>query len=289
MPPSDFERVVGYDIRGGTILHRAACVGEIAEIENALQAGYDVNQISSEGQTPFALAAQFGRYEAVCLLLDAGANINDLHPEKGSSALFTAALHGHAKIVEALIKRHAKVECTYILEEYTITPLIAAVSVPTSEKASVVRLLLEARADTSAQRNDGCTALHVALATNLGDIVPMLLEGDQAAPTLRLTTHDGCTVLDYAVICGNLEWINILLGLGADPNAFNPMLEGVTSIRWAVQLRRLDIVKLLVERGARIDFIAITPQGAQSLLDVAETYGHTNVYIYLFGLTPGQV
>ena len=60
--------------------------------------------------------------------------------------------------------------------------------------------------------------------------------------------HNGTTALHQAVFQNKLDIVNLLIDRGADPNIGD---ENVwTPLYWAVERRRIDMVKLLLNRGA---------------------------------------
>ena len=59
--------------------------------------------------------------------------------------------------------------------------------------------------------------------------------------------------LQVAMIMGNIEWVRQLMDKGANPNAAS--LDGATMIQLAADLERPDIVKVLIDRGAKVDII----------------------------------
>jgi ankyrin repeat protein len=62
-------------------LHQAAQDGDLARIEELLQAKYPVDRFDDIGNTPLHYAVKSGRLDVVGLLLRAGANIN-AHDER---------------------------------------------------------------------------------------------------------------------------------------------------------------------------------------------------------------
>jgi ankyrin repeat protein len=59
--------------------------------------------------------------------------------------------------------------------------------------------------------------------------------------------------LQVAMIMGNIEWVRQLMDKGANPNAAS--LDGATMIQLAADLERPEIVKVLIDRGAKVDII----------------------------------
>lgn len=78
---------------------------------------------------------------------------------------------------------------------------------------------------------------------------------------------------------GNLEAVSSLLDQGVDPNEDHGAPKGWSPLMSAAFHGRLNIVKLLVERGARLD--AIEVDGWLTALDLAEHGHRTRVAAYL--------
>ena len=89
-------------------LHMAAAGGHDAVIAVLLDNGADVNQVAVDGWSPIHFAVHNGHDAAVAVLLDKGANINHLNND-GYSPVYRAAKNGHETVVALLIDRGADV------------------------------------------------------------------------------------------------------------------------------------------------------------------------------------
>lgn len=102
----------------------------------------------------------------------------------------------------------------------------------------------------------------------LATILPLLLAGPVADQGERLRE---------AARSGDLERVRDLLDGGVAPDAPNP--QGATALSYAAEKGRLAVVRLLVERGARVDardrFFKSSP------LDLALDGGHSSVATFL--------
>ena len=148
---------------GQTALINAASNGSEASIDLLVRAGADVNEVNNKGDTALIQAAHKGHDACVRLLIRSGADLNvtTSHDEGimgevyrkdfaknvvstttpiGPTALFYAALKGHAKCVDFLLQAGADVNIIYG-DGYTI--LFAAVE---ARRVSCLRLVLTAGA-----------------------------------------------------------------------------------------------------------------------------------------------
>jgi ankyrin repeat protein len=120
-------------------VHEAAAMGAVERLEQLLDQHPDeVNAWSSDGFQPLALAAFFGRPQAVEMLLARGAEVS------------TPARH-----------------------QFHVTPLHAALAGPTPQ---VARVLIAAGADVNARQQGGVTPLQEAAGNGQIDLVELLLE-----------------------------------------------------------------------------------------------------------------
>lgn len=88
-------------------LHVAAIQGNLDAVRQHIEAGSDLNEKEpSRGSSPLITAAAFGRTEIAVALIDAGADVNYKNNE-GSTALHTAALLCRTEIVKALLENGA--------------------------------------------------------------------------------------------------------------------------------------------------------------------------------------
>ena len=181
----------------------AARLGDTLLLRKLLDKGIhvDIRQTYSSA-TALHLAAKYGRYRAVRLLLSRGADVHAGDADR-TTALHQAALKGHAHIVLMLLESGAHTESRTFLNKSTAllyaatkrsvqmllekgadinstdssgnTPLIRAAK---DNQKAIVRLLLENGALISAVDNGGKTALHWAQIRNYKEIVRLLQEAE---------------------------------------------------------------------------------------------------------------
>ena len=176
------EEAAAQPTRRGSRLERAlveaAEEGDIADVQDLLARGADVNAAVDGDGSPLIAAARSGSRALVTLLLDRGADVN-LAVEGDGNPLIMAAAEGHAAIVELLLARGADVNAVVPSDE---TALIQASG---SGHLAIVRLLVARGADVNARvwaeqsgHRDGGewrSALSVARRANRRDVVAYLL------------------------------------------------------------------------------------------------------------------
>ncbi len=84
-------------------LFSVARSGELAQLEQLLNQGTDVNKTNSQGFTALMLAAYYGHTPLIERLIQSGAQTCTID-NKGSSAMMGAAFRGHLKVVQWLLE-----------------------------------------------------------------------------------------------------------------------------------------------------------------------------------------
>jgi ankyrin repeat protein len=174
---------------GQTALMWAISERHVAVVEELVRGGADVGVHSKRGSTALMFAAQQSNPGYARILLDAGANANDVMPRTG------------------------------------VTPLIIACAMG---NADVAALLLDKRADPDAADVNSFTSLHHAAKDRGAVRIVKALLAHGAKPDVRLKQQkpsttvngvslQGATPLLLAAEKNNFETIKVLVEAGADP------------------------------------------------------------------------
>ena len=192
-----------------------------------LQARADTEATNCDNETPLFVASELGNESVVSLLLQARA---DPHAENnsGRTPMLAASTENHAGIVRRLVQATAGTESDG-------APLRVAAK---CGRVEVLRVLLASRADLEARDPFGRTALSLACDRRKDDdscnhVVQLLVQG--RADT-NAEDDEGLTPLWYAVRRCNLRHVSLLLEAGADGS--KPDAHG-TTLRQSVQILRL--------------------------------------------------
>ena len=244
--------------------------------------GYRRERPITGGLTALVFAARHGDIETVRILLDAGADVNQV-TEYGWTALLTATQNRYYQLGKFLLERGAD---PAIGNSGGWTPLYIATDnrniengdyptrQPDMDHMEYIELLLDHGADPNARmmsstetrtifthqwlREEGATAFWRASQSSDTELMRRLL--DAGADPL-IATHNGTTALMVASGIGwvegvthewsreqNVQTVDLLLELGADVNARDR--DGRTALMGAAHKGRSGIVRTLVDRGA---------------------------------------
>ena len=146
-----------------------------------------------------------------------------------------------------------------------VTPLFVALR---RDDLALVELLVDAGADVNELGLDGYTPLHRAAELNGGQIVTVLLEAG-ADPNVFTTDGRDYGPLHLAAAKHNLEAIEALVAGGVPINAHNPELDA-TALHYAAFVGDTDAIQLLLNLGA--DPQALQLDG-YTALEVAQANG----------------
>mmetsp|Transcript_71466 Transcript_71466/g.206909 ORF Transcript_71466/g.206909 Transcript_71466/m.206909 type:complete len:1607 (-) Transcript_71466:95-4915(-) len=163
----------------------AANNGHRSAVEALLKHGADPSLCSEAGWSALTFAAHKGYDDIVELLLKAGAPVNCLVTEDASTPLHKACAGskpGHLAAVNLLLSNNADV---HALNKWRETPLLTAAN---HGQAGAVEALLKAGADPCKCTDTGWSPLSIAAYKGHDDVVKLLLEEgaptEEADPTL---------------------------------------------------------------------------------------------------------
>uniref|UniRef100_A0A3Q1HNA3 KAP NTPase domain-containing protein n=1 Tax=Anabas testudineus TaxID=64144 RepID=A0A3Q1HNA3_ANATE len=284
-----FKEVDGRSDNGQTPLMLAAEQGSLEIVQELVRRGANVNlddvvgetntsscycavTVSQGGWTALTWACYKGRVEVAKLLLEQGANPNTTG-QFSVYPIIWAAGRGHADIVKLLLQNGAKVNCS---DKYGTTPLIWAAR---KGHFDCVMYLLENGADVDQEGANSMTALIVAVKGGYTVVVKELLKRN---PNVNMTDKDGNTALMIAAKEGYTEIVqdlsqsrpenrekkhphlNILVRTG-NYTYYTCVLQsgdtvligadGETPLIKATKMRNIEIVELLLDKGAKVSAV----------------------------------
>jgi ankyrin repeat protein len=265
------------------------------------------------GWTPLMYAARDGAVDAARVLVAGGANL-DLQDPVGTTALVLAIENAHFDLAAALLEKGADPNVVdnagmaalfAAVDMHTLGPIDYRPPPPMNDRTTsvdLIRLLIDHGALVDARlkrpvlgrhidRGDrlmgaGSTPLMRAAKTNDISVMKLLVEKganpllrqDDQTTVLMIAAHGGARPGTYAgpypvTEDGAIEAVKLALEWGVDVNGFNA--RGQTALHSAVSRRATQLIRLLVEHGARLD---LRTEEGKSVLELAKpTGGSANV------------
>jgi ankyrin repeat protein len=191
---------------------------------------FDYSKLPGSGhQNPLQHAAQYGKKDAVNLLIDMGANSNKQHPMHGS---FPLAYANTDEIAEILLKAGARANQQ---DKFGYTPLDDAAK---ANNLSRLKLLLHYGAKPT---------LHKAAAESNKETIKTLIN---AGGNPNALDADGQSPLACATVNRNVPAAEVLLDAGANVEVANSKEPGNTPLKLALEDGNFELSKLLVKHGA---------------------------------------
>lgn len=256
-PPKPLDTIFSapYPVGGMTALLFAARQNDQASAQILLDAGANINLGAADGTTPVLVAVLNGHHALANFLLEHGANPN-LADGKGRAALYAAVDMRNLE----WSTRPAPPEKDAMTELEVINALIAHGADVNQRLTKKVPLRGQPSFDGRWANMIGATPIWRAAQSD--DVAVMKLLKDKGAdPNIAATDHTTTLMVAAGVgwsdgqSHGNQaeapEAIRLCLEWGGDVNAKNDI--GYTALHGAAFRGANDVVKLLVEKGARMD------------------------------------
>jgi ankyrin repeat protein len=221
-----------------------------------IERGADLDAVSEYGESALSVASNMGRFDAVGLLLNAGA---DPKPLEWTPLLRAVAL-GSTADVELQIRGGTDLAAR---DRWERTAWLLSLQVGDIAKAE---LLLAAGADKSARGRCGKTPLMYAVANSDTAVLRWLLEQGLDP---NETDEFGGTALIEAAQVGSAECVRMLLDAGADVHHCcnsSPAIQ---------QTSNVDVVRVLIEAGADLNDINGDVRAALTRLPVDKSINCT--------------
>uniref|UniRef100_A0A8C2GLU1 Kinase D-interacting substrate 220a n=1 Tax=Cyprinus carpio TaxID=7962 RepID=A0A8C2GLU1_CYPCA len=221
----------------------AAGRGHAEIVQLLLQHGAKVNCSDKYGTTPLIWAARKGHYDCVMHLLENGANV-DQEGANSMTALIVAVRGGFTEVVKELLKRNPNMNMTD--KDGNTALMIAAIEGYTE----IVQDLLDAGTYVNIPDRSGDTVLIGAVRGGHVEIVRALLN---KYADIDVKGQDSKTALYWAVEKSNATMVRDILQCNPDTEAYTK--DGETPLIKATKMRNMEIVELLLDKGAKVDTI----------------------------------
>ena len=233
--------------RYGVTPIQLACInGSASAVGRLIEAGESANATGPYGETALMLCARTGNPEAAKVLIAHGAAVDAVESWRGQTALMWAAAERHPDMMKVLIAAGADVDARSALQHWErqrtaeprdkwlpeggLTPLLFAAREGCAECEKV---LLDAKADINTVDPDQQSALIIALINGHYDAAAVLIE---RGIDVNMSDKVGRTPL-YAAVDDHTM-----------PSSNRPAPKELDNT-----LTSLDIIRMLLDRGAKVD------------------------------------
>lgn len=239
------------NIDGSTPLHRAVDRGAQADVELFLNRGAEVNVVNCVG-TPISYAAKHGHTAIAAMLLDKDADPNLVNDPLELTPLALAANNRREDTRQLLISRNGQ----------EVIPLDSKVH------TSLSRLIHEGNEQAilqsfanGEQDEYGRSAAHYCAALGRLDLLKQMLGKNIDSPDKK-----GRTPLHYAIIHGQEQAAQYLIGEEANCSLESHDKQGYTPLMWACQYNRESIAQHVLEK-------AQAQNKLKSILETRDNFG----------------
>jgi len=217
-------------------------IHDLEKMKLLIEHGADVNAKAKSGNTPLLIAAVgHGKYDAVKLLLDKGANASAVNNRK-ENALMRAALFGDTNTITLLLSKGLDINAI------AVDSSSALVNAVLNANKQIIFQLLDRGANPDITTFMGLTSLSLAVIFTDAESVKAILKKSKKVNAMD---NEGTTVLMYAGYNehDDVEMIQALLDKGADVNIKSK--SGATALSWASKKGNTATVALLKKAGAK--------------------------------------
>ncbi|KAG2471229.1 AND1A protein, partial [Polypterus senegalus] len=207
--------------------------------------GLQLDIIGEIGRTALHWAAGAGHEQALRLLLEHGAAIDD-EDSFGMNALLLASWFGHLKILQILVNAGAKINCD---NKNGMNLLHCAAQ---RGHIKVLEFIMEDLEDVCIDKVDkmGKTALHLAAEQGQLEVVEFLI-GFGCDHSIKDKEEN--TAIQLAAQSGHSEVLQKIVETGVDINEKNS--KDMSALHYAALNGHEEITKILIDRGINIDAV----------------------------------
>lgn len=247
-----------------------------------------INMVNCEGFTPLAAAAEADNFGEVVRLVEAGADTN-LQSFPGFVPLTPAALHGNMEMAKYLVEHGADIN---VKNTPAYTPLVAAaieyhmdmvtylvehgadvncqpdfsplMAAATNGNMEMVQYLVEHGADVNLQNKESYPEPE-----DSPDRRPQMIIYFEDQDNVSFHDYPGYTALVGAAMTENLDVVKYLVEHGAKVNL--QTTEGDTALMWAAVKKYPAMAKYLLNHGADVN---LTNQSGYTALSMVSDVSH---------------
>lgn len=254
-------------------LHAAVSNKDLKMARKLLERGANPNPNIAVGnfrnkKTPLQEASSLGDNDLIQELIKHGAEVNaSPYPYGGRTALQAASEKGHESTAKILLSFGAAIKA----ERAEINGISAIEASLNPEKFGLTQILLDREPDAiSSDPVTSCQVIGKALSFRTCNVALLELLIKAGADVGKAPNSASRSYLQRAAAMGNLGMVQCLISVGTNINhRWKTTSRGeVTALQSAVASRNIDIVELLLQRGADVNAPA-NEHGGQTALQIA--------------------
>lgn len=219
---------------GFTPLIQSCSAGQEEVVSLLLACKADINQCNDEGFSALHFAYRSKNIKIMKLLISAKVDVNIASKKEGITVLHMACSDGNEEVVQLLID--SKADLDKPTNEEKNFPLHFACK---HKHATLVKMLIKAGAEPNPSSEKGVTPLSMAWASQRNELCDFIINHD--AKNKEVFLHSACEHGKH------IKFIEYLLSKGLD---LDKKINGVTAVFVACEKGHLQILKLLIDRGA---------------------------------------
>ncbi|MFC1855547.1 ankyrin repeat domain-containing protein [Thermodesulfobacteriota bacterium] len=209
-------------------------------------------------------AVKSGEIEVVYELIKSGTDIN-VKDDFGMGALLYAIETSNGKMVELLIGNGADVNAT---DNHNTSVLMKAIF---AEDVCIARIITKAGAKVNIKNISGESAFSWAIGWRRPDIMNLIIfnSTEEFDTNIEDGEYSGIDSKFFkAIKNGGIKDVKNLIKEGADVNQEEGF--GMTPLMWASNMERADIVKLLIDNGAKVNATCYYGGGTALIMTCSE-------------------
>lgn len=218
-------------------LLKACFLGNYEEAARFIDGGADVNASDQYDESALMRAVNYGYFDIVNLLVQAGADVNAIYPELGDTVIMNAVHNEYFDITELLLKWGADPN------KKNFNGDNALIWADRTDNDDIINLLVSYGADIQSLLNS--KLINSCISGNLFDVKELI---DSGANIDCIDELSGWTALMYAADKGYKRIVEYLISCGVDVN--KKSRTGLSALNISIERENSQISSLLLKAGA---------------------------------------
>ena len=227
---------------GLTPLHIACYNDNLEMIKILLEGGANINEVDNKGNTPLSFLVKYGKDKLIKFLKENGADINKKNNSK-NTAIEISIQYGNLECIKVFLE--LGYEINKVIQGEMSLLGIATIN----NKKDIIKYLIEKGADINLRDGLGFTPIIYSILSDKVDLLEYYLEG---GADINILTNDNHSILYYTIENKNNDFFNILINKNVDLNIISK--KGISPLLKACKIKNLYKIEKLLEKGAIIDY-----------------------------------